>query len=1148
MLCNIYGPNNDDPSFFALVNAEIESLNEDNRIIGGDFNCILDPVLDKQGGNPHKNKNAREMISTIMEEEDFVDIWRIKNPISQEFTFKCMRPEKIFSRLDYYLISSGIGDLVEEVRIAPGYLSDHSNVRIKLRMIENTRGRGFWKFNCQLLHDKEYIDLIKGTITNISTSNREANPHLLWETMKVAIRSSTIEYASRKKKAKENVVNALEHRLQRLEHILLSKPSENVEKSINEIKEELDIYIAEKTRGAMVRSRARWVEEGEHSTKYFFNLEKRNFNNKTMQCIRKNDNSVSSDPMEILTELKTFYNKLYTSKFVDDEPDFTKFKDLERPVLDDNEQEDLERQIEENEILSALKSCKNNKTPGSDGLPAEFYKMFWQDVKQFLMASYKYTAEENMLSLTQKQGILTLIPKKDKDVLLVKNWRPLSLLNMDYKLLAKVIANRMKKVIGKIIHSNQTGFISGRYIGENLVKILSILEYCENNDMPAVLIAIDFEKAYDSVEWSAVEYALQFFNFGPNLRKWAQTFYTDISSCVINNGYFSDFFQLHRGVRQGCPLSPYIYIIVAELLAIMIRSDQDIEGININGIQYKIFQFADDTCSVSMFSKRSLNAIFRAFRHFEKATGLKINYDKTEILRIGSLRNTNAKIYTQKPVNWTNDPLLVLGIQVTQSKSDLFQANFPQLIVKLQNVCKVWAMRDLTIYGKVLITKSLLISQLVYKLSILPTPNLEYMKEVNNIISKFVWNGKPPKIAKRTLMLPLEKGGVRYMDIVIQERALKIAWVKRIVEGKNEELQNLVRLAIPDCERIIWEANLNIKDIDKIVLTDSKGIWGSVLRAWCIFNYKEPNTPEEILSQMLWYNSNIQRQGKPYINRNLLNLQLHNMFHIVGFNGHILPYTEMAGFNERQALVLQYNQLISAIPQRWKQILLQNTQGIIFQHLAITKLAEICKADKVTKLVYQKEIESLPVDATRRVKWGLELNINIDEQEWLAFFGYMYESTYYNKLRFLQFRLLYRTLVTNTHRHSWGLIPTDLCTFCGVAQETYLHLFCQCEYSKILWTKFFVWLARVSSLKLNYEDKDLLFGIRNNNSIDKLINTLLLIVKQYIYSVKCQERMPNLNELFKKVYKMMLVEKYLAYKNNKPHIFNEKWHVIEWGL
>ena len=1146
VLCNLYGPNHDDPYFFIHLFGQIEALQESNIVIAGDFNTISDPEVDKLGGNPHKNKNSRQALNALKEEMDIVDIWRIRNPNTHEFTFRCMRPERILSRLDYFLISSSLSNIVEETYIRPGYLSDHSNIRIKLSIMDVPRGNGFWKLNCQLLHDTEYIDQIKSTIKDISALNRDVNPHLMWETLKVAIRSSTIEYAARKKKSKNNVVTALEHRLNRLEQLSRFQHSENVEKSINEIKEELDTYIAEKTRGSMIRSRARWVEEGEHSTKYFFNLEKRNYNAKTMKCLRKRDNSIISDSKEILRELEFFYKGLYTSKFKIGQPSFQEFENLERPRVSDDDRLNLDGPLRENEIIQALKSSKNNKTPGTDGLPVEFYKMFWQDIRPYLMAAYEYTYEVGIMSYSQRQGIITLLPKKDKDVLLVKNWRPISLLNVDYKILAKILANRIKKVVHYLIGVEQTGFIDGRYIGENIVKILSILEYCEENDIPAVLIAIDFEKAYDSVEWSAVEYAFQFFDFGPEIINWIKVLYKGINSCVINNGNFSQFFELERGVRQGCPLSPYLYIVVAELLAIMIRKNKDIEGIDIEGTIHKIMQFADDTTILSMLKQESITAIFQTFDIFEGVTGLKINYDKTELLRIGSLCNSQAKLYTQKPVNWTNDPLLILGVNVTQSRKDLVEANFPQLLTKIQNVSKIWKMRNLTIYGKILLAKSLLISQLTYKLSLLPTPSKEYLKEVNSLISNFIWNDKPPRIAKDILLLPLEKGGLKLTDIVFQEKGLKISWVKRILEESKEDLRKMANLTIPDCDGLIWLGNLKVVDVDLVRIGNKGNMWDSILSAWCSYNYREPITVEEILNQPLWYNSHIRRQNKPFVIRALYNRGLVYIKDIVNVEqGQIMSFSEVTVLSGHLQLNIFYNQLLSAIPQKWKQTLRQSCHIDAWVEI-IPNVKVICKVQKITKFIHQKMTEKLPIDLTRKIKWESDLNITISEDDWLGFFTNMYEATIYNKLRFLQYRLLHRTLVTNVQRFKWGTLETDVCSFCGMAPELYSHLFYKCEFVKILWTRFFVWLARRSGLKLNYSMTEILFGVKNNNSTDKLINTLILIIKQYIYAVKCQRRMPNLNELLKRIYKMMLVERYLAGKNNKWHFFNEKWGVIEW--
>ena len=136
-----------------------------------------------------------------------------------------------------------------------------------------------------------------------------------------------------------------------------------------------------------------------------------------------------------------------------------------------------------------------------------------------------------------------------------------------------------------------------------------------------------------------------------------------------------------------------------------------------------------------VFDQNSLNSVIQTCDYFENFADLRINYDKTDILRLGSLRNSDAKFYNQRPHNWTNDPLLILGIRAAQCAVDLIEVNFPELSVKIENVAKIWNSRNLTLYGKVLISKSLLLFQLIYKLSILPMPGADFLKPVN-IISK----------------------------------------------------------------------------------------------------------------------------------------------------------------------------------------------------------------------------------------------------------------------------------------------------------------------------------------------------------------------------------------------------------------------------
>ena len=192
---------------------------------------------------------------------------------------------------------------------------------------------------------------------------------------------------------------------------------------------------------------------------------------------------------------------------------------------------------------------------------------------------YTYSLIHNLLSQKQRLGIIDLIPKKDKDLRCLKNWRPVSLLNTDYKIIAKTLANRLHKVIAKILDEDKVGYIKGRFIGESVRKIFDILNYTEENDIEAIIAQIDFEKAFDSIEWPFLFKTLKAYNFWDKFIASIKMLYTDISSCVGNNGYYSKYFKLTRSIRQGCPISALLFILVAEIIAIKTRTDNKIKGI-----------------------------------------------------------------------------------------------------------------------------------------------------------------------------------------------------------------------------------------------------------------------------------------------------------------------------------------------------------------------------------------------------------------------------------------------------------------------------------------------------------------------------------------------------------------------------------------
>ena len=175
--------------------------------------------------------------------------------------------------------------------------------------------------------------------------------------------------------------------------------------------------------------------------------------------------------------------------------------------------------------------------------------------------------------------MITLLPKEESPLIELKNWRPITLLNVDYKIASKAIATRIEPMLPHLIHADQTGFIKGKYIGENIRLINDLMEQTNATKIPGVLLALDFRKAFDTLAWTFIQYVLQKFNFGEGIRRWVEIFYNDVESTILNTGFATNWIKPTRGVRQGCPLSPFLFVLSAELLANKIRQSHLIKDV-----------------------------------------------------------------------------------------------------------------------------------------------------------------------------------------------------------------------------------------------------------------------------------------------------------------------------------------------------------------------------------------------------------------------------------------------------------------------------------------------------------------------------------------------------------------------------------------
>ena len=474
-LVNLYAPNNDAPQFFSEIFSRLEKL-EGHKILTGDFNLVLNTELDRNHSSINNDK-SQLLLMEYMENHCLCDIWRDRNPNRKHYTWKRNKPTKQASRIDLCLVPQAISAWIERIEIKQSIRSDHMLLECEIIPDQSKKGPGIWKFNNTHLQNKRFIDYMNEVIDrNIkSTHDLKLDSAQMWEHIKLAIIYHAQQFSREEAYKKVTNVKFIEENIK----TLLDAESLNDEDAqlLEKYSQDLETMNRERTLGAIFRSRAQWYNEGEKNTKYFFNLEKSRSGAKNMSKVIKNDGSEVTDQKEILAELKLFYESLYTS---DPNVKFQEVNDT-NICLSDQHSKELEGDIEAVELTTALKSLKRNKCPGGDGLTAELYVVFWAKLRNLLTEALNFAYKKGELHRSALTGVISLIPKKNKDNRIVANMRPITLLNVDYKLLEKVLANRLKPALQQLVNEDQKGFLPDRYIGANIRRVLDIMENSNAN-------------------------------------------------------------------------------------------------------------------------------------------------------------------------------------------------------------------------------------------------------------------------------------------------------------------------------------------------------------------------------------------------------------------------------------------------------------------------------------------------------------------------------------------------------------------------------------------------------------------------------------------------------------------------------------------
>ena len=1088
----------------------------------------LDVEIDRL--NTYSNNNrARDEILNIMDQYCMKDVWRIQNIDRKEYSWrkKGSTPTKA-SRIDFALVSGGLDQNILCPMYITSTMTDHRAFYMVVETNPYERGKGYWKMNNSLLSNPEYIEAINKEI-DTTTTLCHSKPFIeQWETLKQRIKKTTVKFARRNAAEEKIVISQLSEKIDYYESKL---PLNREEDSILEnTKAELDDKMLHRAQGLIFRSKAKWYEQGEKNTKYFYSLEKAKYNAKTCFKLLTDSGTQIQDPQEILVEQRAFYASLYEE---DENVKFT-LENTYGIKVPEKIKRDQENQLTLVDLQEAIRSMKNNRTPGEDGIPVDFYKVFWSKIKDIFYGMVLEVYNKNVLHKSARKGILNLIPKPNKDTRLIKNLRPITLLNTDYKIIEKAIANKMIPALEHIINKDQRGFMKDRRISVNIRKMLDIIQQCKVEDLEAVVLSLDFVKYFDKCSFSILHGSLDFFDFGSYVKTWTKILYHDFSVRIQNNGHFSSPIDIKKGVHQGGCCSSVYFLVIAEILALALRSNQNIKGITIKDIKNLLNQFADDMDIFSENDESSLKKILEELDRFKLQSGFTVSYDKTTLYRIGSLRHSNAQLYGIDEITWSNEDIQVLG--VTISHEDIIQKNYTGLVQKARETLNLWYNRGLSLFGKVQVVNTLVASLFVYKMMVLPQIPPTIVKTLENIIREFLWNKKKAKISMKILQNPKDHGGLNLVNLSIKDKALKATW-PMILNNEEEYAQMVYRIMrCSSLQQNIWRCSIQPKDVKKLGIKED--FWIDVLSSWSEYNvYKNTRTE----NQLLWYNSKIRIKDKPFFWSDAYNkglLYVHQLF----IDEHYKSYELI---KQQYGLTkLRYNSLKAALPKEWKVFFEENPAGT---YLPLPPHNyDYCVNHKIKNLsqeVYKFLQDDVLLTHNKYLKWIQDLGS--DFCEGIIDFGRlhidMYKLTNVPKYRSFQYRLLQRALVTNNDLYKWGIVSSPTCYFCNNDKETILHMMCKCPIVRALWNDVKILIENTLHISICLSDTNIILN-KLTSPKNHVVNFICLVVKQYIYRQKCLKENLNIQNVKMLLQKIQNMERYIAIKNGHLQKHLKKWH------
>lgn len=474
MLINVYGPNWDDEGFFKSLFSNLPDLSSHLPIFGGDFNCWLDPELDRSSVRTCRPSQSAKVIKMFKEQFAIVDPWRFQNPTGKAYSF-FSNIHHTFTRIDYFLIDNRIIPKIKSTSYEAIVISDHAPVIMTANFTEICSNHIPWRFNNRLLTNDNFVDFISQQIDFFLSVNMtpDVSASTLWETLKAYIRGEIISYTSHERKTKRRKINKLTEQITQLDSIYASSPSPDLYKERLSLKTEFDLLVTDQTTEMLLKSKYNHYEYGDKASRLLAHQLRQISASRQIPQI-ETPAGITTNHQNINNEFRDFFKKLYTSENMVNKVQLDNFfMSLNLPSVSPELSKNMDSNITIEELTIAAKSMQGGKCPGPDGYSLEFYKKFLHKLAPILVDMFNESIGLHKLPQTLSQASISLILKKNKNPLSCASYRPISLLNVDFKLLSKLLALRLESSLQTIIHPDQTGFIKNRHSFFNLRRLYS---------------------------------------------------------------------------------------------------------------------------------------------------------------------------------------------------------------------------------------------------------------------------------------------------------------------------------------------------------------------------------------------------------------------------------------------------------------------------------------------------------------------------------------------------------------------------------------------------------------------------------------------------------------------------------------------------